>query len=95
MRRTIAAIAAVLAITAGAAGCSKSQDEIVADCTKALDHRAEGDKTKPEACNDLSKDDYSTVLMGWVLKKEGLDNVDESPGDLLDYSDDGKVNGSK
>ena len=94
MRRTIAIAATLLALTAGATACAKSQDEIVADCLKALDQRAEGSKTKPEACKPLSDDDYQTVLMGWVIRKEGLGNVDEHPEDLLDYADDGEVNGS-
>lgn len=86
---TIAALTLLAALTL--AGCGKSDAEIQDDCYQAIGERAAGDKSKPKACEALSDDDYQTLLLGWVLKQEGLDEVDEHPEDLLDYGEDGVV----
>jgi len=92
MRRTTVLLACLLA--AGAAGCSsgKSQDQIAEECQAAL--TAEATKTdRPDACEGLSQEDYDTLLTGWVLKHT-LDGMPKEERDLLDYSDDGSINGS-
>lgn len=85
MRTTAAALTAatlLLSLTA----CGYSAD----DCAAAIDDSST--KTnRPEQCQDISDDDYELLLMGYILKKEGLDEVDEHPEDLLDYSEDGDV----
>jgi hypothetical protein len=83
-----AAIAA--ALLAAATACGKSEAEMQADCQKAITE-ASTEKNRPEACNDLSDDDYSALLIAHFLDKEGLGDVDEHPEDLLDYTEDGDV----
>lgn len=82
MRHTAAVLLATVLLLSGTAGCSdsKSQDEIAADCTAALKDRAKDDKEKPKDCEGLSEDDYSTLLMSYVLTDD-LGWVDED-GDV-------------
>lgn len=130
MRRTTTALLATLLLTAGVAGCSKSQDEKAKDCSVALTERASGDpadaptvdeakervdalddtlasmvrtgyasvaekaatvveeksdkdgKSWPEACEGLSKDDYTVLSMataidglGWTDKEGQFDKL--------------------
>lgn len=83
-RLTLAALGAATLL--GLTGCGYSAD----DCAAAITD--ESTKTnRPEQCQDISDDDYELLLMGYILKKEGLDEVDEHPEDLLDYSEDGDV----
>ncbi|MEU5976367.1 hypothetical protein [Streptomyces sp. NPDC047315] len=63
-----AAIAAALALTACS---SESYEDITANCAKALESRAEGDKEKPSACKDVKEDDYDTLVISSVLEKDG------------------------
>jgi hypothetical protein len=75
MRRTITTtLLAVLLLAGGATACSddKSYEEITADCVQALKDRPEGDKAKPEACEEVKEDDYQTLLMSHILEEEGL-----------------------
>lgn len=73
MRRTTTALLTSLLLASATAGCSsgKSQDEIAKDCQKALTSAATK-TSRPDACKDLSQDDYETLLMAWVLKQQGL-----------------------
>lgn len=88
MRRiTIAAIGAAVIILL--AGCSSYSAE---DCKNAID--SSSTKTsRPEQCEGLSHDDYDALLTAWALK-QGLNDMPEGDRDLLDYYDDGSVNGS-
>lgn len=88
-RTTLAAATAALLLTL--TGCGDSQAETEAKCVKAVKARAEGDKSKPKACDSLSEDIYNTLVIGAVLEEEGLGNLDENPEDLLDYAEDGVV----
>lgn len=75
MRRIITACAVALLI-AGAAGCSKSQDEIAEDCRQAIDSTST--KTnRPDECKGLSDDNYQLLLMHRILVDQGL--VDDDP----------------
>lgn len=92
MRRTAVAVCLLLAGTV--AGCSpgKSDAEVQKECQASLTTSAT--KTdRPEACEDLSQEDYDTLLTAWVLKHT-LDGMPQEDRDLLDYSDDGSINGS-
>jgi len=98
MRRPRLAItAAVIAIAGGVAALvwwlvQPSYDDMVKDCQKALSSAAT--KTdRPEACDGLSQEDYDTLLAGWVVQHT-LDEMPKGDRDLLDYSDDGEINGS-
>lgn len=90
MRRTVIALTAVatLALT----GCGKSEAEQQADCQKALSPAAT-ETHRPDACKDLSEDDYQTLLTAWVLK-HAIDDMPKKDQDTLDYYDDGEINGS-
>ncbi|MER5715736.1 hypothetical protein [Streptomyces sp. NPDC002132] len=86
MHRTSTTLVAAL-LLASAVGCSseKSQDEIAADCQKALTSAATK-TSRPDECKGLEQDDYEALLMAWALKQQGV--VDESGdvdlGKLLD-----------
>lgn len=72
MRHTTTLLLAATLLLAGAAvGCSKSYDDVVADCTQALKDRAEGEKAKPDACKDVKQDDYDALLMSKTLDDLG------------------------
>jgi hypothetical protein len=86
------AAAAVLVALAAVTACGKSEAEEQADCEKALTSAAT--KTnRPDACKGLSQKDYDTLLMGWALEN-AIDGMSQEDRDLLDYSDDGELNGS-
>ena len=93
----LAVLAAALAVLTGAGALAwwmvqPSYDDMVKDCQKALS--AAATKTdRPEACEGLSQKDYDTLLAGWVLK-HALEEMPKEDRDLLDYSDDGSINGS-
>ncbi|MFI2314099.1 hypothetical protein AMK17_25305 [Streptomyces sp. CB00072] len=81
---TATAVAALLALT----GCSSGYT--ADDCAAAIDDTST--KTnRPAECQDISDEDYETLIMGYVLNKEGLGDLDEHPEDLLDYAEDGDV----
>ncbi len=87
MRRTTALLAATLLLAGAAVGCSKSYDETVKDCTQALKDRADGDKKKPAACEDVKADDYDALLMSQVLQDGGwVDENGDVTGKLLEDS---------
>jgi hypothetical protein len=84
MRRTTAALLAVLLAT-GAAACSSkpSYDDVVKGCQKALADQAKAGMTgkgKPSACGGVKKDDYDALVMsnaidglGWTDKDGNFD----------------------
>lgn len=96
-RRTAIISAAAVAIVGAATGLGiwlsqPSYDDIVKGCSKALS--SEATKThRPPACEGVKQDDYDALLMGWVLKRT-LADIPKDDRDLLDYYDDGSVNGS-
>ncbi|MFE8961755.1 hypothetical protein [Streptomyces iakyrus] len=51
-------------------------DDIVKDCIHAIEEQVEGDKSKPDACQDVKDDDYTLIRMHTVLKKDGWFNED-------------------
>ncbi|MGP4043981.1 hypothetical protein [Streptomyces sp. 2A115] len=65
MRTAIRAgvVAGLLLLTA----CGKSEAEIQADCEKALD-KTSTKTNRPDACKELSQEDYDTLLMAWVMQ---------------------------
>jgi hypothetical protein len=72
MRHTIALLATTLLLAGAAVGCSKSYDDTVNDCTKALAAQFEEDgKGKPDACKDVKEDDYSAILMNQIMGDQG------------------------
>lgn len=87
MRLRTAAITTTL-LLAGLTGCSTTYS--ADDCASALTDEST-QTNRPVECRDISDDDYTTLLLGRLLEKEGLDDVDEHPEDLLDYAEDGDV----
>lgn len=92
MRTRTAITAGALLLAAFAAACGKSEAEQQADCQKAL--TSDATKTnRPDACKDLSQEDYETLRMAWALENAVRD-MPESEQDLLDKYDDGELNDS-
>ncbi|MEU0459188.1 hypothetical protein ABZ322_40990 [Streptomyces sp. NPDC006129] len=84
-RTTITAIALLLAALT-ACGSGKSEEEIAADCQKALTTATDATKTnRPGACEGLSQEDYNDLLMSQALKDSGLVDQDGNvnPDELL------------
>jgi hypothetical protein len=88
-------VAAVLAVALALGGTvywisRPSYDEIVKGCQKALAAQSKaGGKGKPSACNDVKKDDYDTLVIASVI-----DGMSKKDRDLLDYYDNGTIDGS-
>ncbi|MFI6661509.1 hypothetical protein ACIBL8_39015 [Streptomyces sp. NPDC050523] len=96
MRRKIAfASAAAVAVAAGTTGLviwlsQPSYDDVVNGCVAALKEQAKaGNQGKPDACKDVKEDDYTALVVSNAIN--GLPQTDK---DLLDYYDDGDMNGS-
>ena len=89
MRTRTTLAATLLALAALTAACGKSEAEKQADCQKAITS-ASTETARPEACKDLSQEDYNVLLMDWVLKN-GMSKDGE---DTVDWLDDGTLNGS-
>lgn len=70
MRRTAIAVATVLLAVAPLAGCSKSQDEIAAECEKAIDSTSTT-TNRPDECDGLSDENYKLLLAHWILEQQG------------------------
>ncbi|MFH8737969.1 hypothetical protein [Streptomyces sp. NPDC017964] len=90
-------IIAALVIAAGVAVAiwlvvRPSYDDIVKGCQKELDSSSTK-AHRPDACKDVSQKDYETLLMGWTMK-HALDDMPKKDRDILDYYDDGSINGS-
>ncbi|WP_409469075.1 hypothetical protein [Streptomyces sp. HC307] len=87
MKTRTAAIAALLALAALTAACGKSEEEIAADCQKALANTTVGvGDERPEACEGLSEDDYNALVISQGLRDSGVidENGDVDMGELLD-----------
>ncbi|MGW3166967.1 hypothetical protein ACWC9Q_29735 [Streptomyces sp. NPDC001142] len=68
-----ATITSVLALAL--TGCGKSAAEQQADCRDAI--TASSTKTsRPDACKDLSQDDYDALLTSWALRNSGVIDKD-------------------
>ena len=89
MRTTAAALTAATLLLAALTGCSSYSVE---DCQHAVtSHSTKTDR--PTECQDLSQKDYETLLLDHAVK-EALHGMDKKDRDLLDYYDDGSINGS-
>ncbi|MFC0844457.1 hypothetical protein ACFH04_12190 [Streptomyces noboritoensis] len=85
-RRPLASLAVLCAAALAACGSDKpSDDEIAHNCAKAVKERAEGDKSKPAACNGLGDDDYTALLVSKSMDDLGWldDNGDFDPNRML------------
>jgi len=96
-RRTILIILSAVVAALAIAGTvvwmnAKSYDDTVAACTKALDS-ASTKTQRPDACEGVKQDDYDALLVGWSLK-HAFDDMPKEDQDMLDYYDDGSINGS-
>jgi hypothetical protein len=80
MRRTTTALATLL-LAATLTACSQSREDTVAACTNAVEQLAEGDADRPKACNELTEDDYLSILVNVRARKIGLldENGDPNP----------------
>ncbi|MCX4504314.1 hypothetical protein [Streptomyces anulatus] len=88
MRARTALTAATAAVLLALAGCSSGYT--ADDCAAAIDDTST--KTdRPTECQDISAEDYETLILSYILNKEGLGDLDEHPEDLLDYAEDGDV----
>lgn len=65
--RTRTAIAAGALLLAALTACGKSDADKQADCQKAIDDTSTVTH-RPDACKDLSEDDYKTLLMDYGIK---------------------------
>lgn len=72
MRARRAAIIAVLLIAA--VSCGKSEADKQADCQKAITDTSTV-TARPDACKDLSDDDYKALLMDYAIKQSGADSL--------------------
>ncbi|MGW6274676.1 hypothetical protein [Streptomyces sp. NPDC055060] len=63
-------------------------DGIAGNCIAALKERLRGDKAKPGACEGLTEDDCSAILMSHVI-----DNLPRKDRDTLDCFDNGTIDG--
>lgn len=86
MRTRTALIAVLLALAAVTAGCGKSEAQKQADCADAINDTSTVTH-RPAACSDLSKDDYSALLMDYGLTKSGVFD-DDGNVDLQKLLDD-------
>ncbi|KUH38397.1 MULTISPECIES: hypothetical protein [Streptomyces] len=91
-RTTAAAAVAAALLLATLTACGKSVAEQRADCRAALT-KGSTKTNRPEACADLSQQDYDRLLLDWVVESAVKDMPQESQ-DRLDYHDDGELNGS-
>lgn len=89
MRTRHLAAAATALLLATLTACSSYSVE---DCQKAI-NSSSTKTSRPKECEDLSQKDYDVVLTDWALKKV-LNDMDKKDRDLLDYYDDGSINGS-
>lgn len=69
--RALTALAVTAAAAIGLAGCA-SYDDHVKDCTAAVKARADGDTSKPEACEPLKEKDYNLIVSHAALQEEGV-----------------------
>ncbi|MGW6144431.1 hypothetical protein [Streptomyces sp. NPDC055140] len=90
-------ILAALVIAAGVAVAiwlvvRPSYDDIVKGCQQEID--SSSTKThRPDACEDVNQKDYDTLLTAWILQHT-FDDMPKKDRDILDYYDDGSINGS-
>lgn len=93
LRNLIIAAAVAVALAIGGAVYWISQpsyDEIVKGCQKALAAQSKaGGKGKPGACMDVKKDDYDKIVF-----LNAFDGLPKKDRDLLDYYDNGTIDGS-
>lgn len=87
--RTAITTAALLAGLA--TGCSQSYEDLTSDCLAALKARTDGDKGKPEACEDVKSDDYTALVVSVGIDDLGWsdENGDLDEGKMLDSLTDG------
>lgn len=94
MQRRIITIISAVAVAAAITGLivwlsQPSYDDIANDCVAALKERAEGNKSKPEACEGLKEDDYMALVIS-----QAFNDLPQKDQNLLDYYDDGSINDS-
>jgi hypothetical protein len=93
-RTTIISAAATSAVAAGAGLAfwlsQPSYDDVVKDCQQALAAQFEADgEGRPDACRDVKDDDYDAILLQAAFRE-----LPEKDQRVLDYYDDGSINGS-
>ncbi|MGW2520486.1 hypothetical protein ACWC09_26425 [Streptomyces sp. NPDC001617] len=79
MRRTTIALLAAGILAGGAVGCSKSYDDKVSDCAKALKEQAGGNTSKPAACKGVKDDDYTALVFSKTLDDNGWRDANGDP----------------
>jgi hypothetical protein len=87
----VAGIAAVLVVVTAVVWMNgDSYQDTVANCKEALAAQtAAGGSGKPDACDGVKEDDYDALVIGNVL-----DNMPKKDKDMLDYYDNGTIDGS-
>ncbi|MFD5899103.1 hypothetical protein [Streptomyces sp. NPDC060366] len=74
-RRTIIALSVAAALIVGATTgyfWYFSQDQISVRCMHALKERAEGDRSRPAACDGLTDENYSLLILDLSIERSGL-----------------------
>lgn len=67
-----------------------SYDETVKSCQKALVAQTKAGVTgKPSACSGVERDDYEAIVVA-----NAIDGMSEKDRDMLDYYDNGTIDGS-
>lgn len=81
--RTRTAVATIALLTAALAACGAAETDRQADCQKAINAtRTYGIPDRPEACQDLSDEDYETLRAAWASKNRGI-----NPGSGVVHTD--------
>jgi squalene cyclase len=89
--RAFVTAAALLAGLTSITGCAQSYEELTEGCLTALKARTDGDKGKPEACEDVKSDDYAALVMSVAVDDLGWsdENGDFDANKMLDDLTDG------
>ncbi|MFD8566191.1 hypothetical protein [Streptomyces sp. NPDC059639] len=82
--KTRTAITAVALLAAALTGCTRTDANKQADCRTAITDGVR-EASRPDACKDLSEDDYQALLTDWVKKNKGFvdKNGNVDPDKLL------------
>ncbi|MFE5853554.1 hypothetical protein ACFQ61_10120 [Streptomyces sp. NPDC056500] len=75
-RRTITVAITATLLALGLAGCGQSYEDTVNDCHAALKDRSESETGKPDECADVKEDDYTALVIGVAVDRNGWTNED-------------------
>jgi hypothetical protein len=94
-RTAVLALAVAVTLAGGITGVmvwlgKPSYEDTLKACQKAITAQLYNDeKGKPAACKDVKDDDYTALVLS-----SAIDSLPQEDRDMLDYYDDGHMNGS-